>query len=52
LARLIEDGGKECKVIYELISKICEEGIMAHERKYGIIGRICKKGDGMMHDNY
>ena len=33
----ITEGGKELKVIYELISKICVEEIVSYEWKHGII---------------
>jgi Reverse transcriptase (RNA-dependent DNA polymerase). len=51
VAKLIEEGGKELKVIDELILKILEEQIIPHEWKYGIICPICKKED-VMCDNY
>jgi hypothetical protein len=52
-AKLIKEGGiKLKKVIYELILKIWEEEIIPHERKYGIICPIHKKGDTMICDNY
>jgi hypothetical protein len=43
-AAFIKGGGKELKKVnYELISKILEEEIIPHERKYCIICPVDKK---------
>jgi hypothetical protein len=49
LAELMKRGGKELTVTYALI---WEKETVLHERKYGRVCPIHKKGEPMMCDNY